>query len=173
METGLSQAEGFARKLTLVSAPAGYGKTTLIAAWLGEKHSRHGMPDETQSIAWLSLDEGDNDPTLFLSYLITTLRRVDDRIGGTALSILQSPQPPPVQTALTTWINDLAATTRSIFLVLDDYHVIHTPPIHQHLTFLLDHLPPRLPPGAPHSGRPAPAHSTAACPWAVVGDPPG
>jgi LuxR family maltose regulon positive regulatory protein len=69
---------------------------------------------------------------------------VDDRIGGTALSILQSPQPPPVQIALTTLINDLTATTRSIFLVLDDYHVIHTPPIHQHLTFLLDHLPPRL-----------------------------
>ena len=69
---------------------------------------------------------------------------MDDHIAGTALSLLQSPQPPPVQIALTTLINDLTAVSTPIILVLDDYHVIHTPPIHQHLTFLLGHLPPRL-----------------------------
>jgi LuxR family maltose regulon positive regulatory protein len=148
LDAGLYQANGFTRKLTLVSAPAGYGKTTLAAEWLEqwemEKGGKGDGKGDKTLIAWLSLDEGDNDPVLFLSYLIAALRRADERIGVSALSILQSPQPPPVQIVLTTLINNLAAVTRPLFLVLDDYHVIHIPPIHQHLTFLLDHLPPQL-----------------------------
>ncbi len=148
LDSGLSQPNGFYRKLTLVSAPAGYGKTTLVAEWLYRlglaQADRVEGKDQKPSVAWLSLDEEDNDPALFLSYLIAALKRVDEHIGGASLSILQSPQPLPAQIFLTTLINELAAITHPICLVLDDYHVIHTPPIHQHLTFLLDHLPPQL-----------------------------
>jgi LuxR family maltose regulon positive regulatory protein len=141
LEAGLCQVDGFARKLTLVSAPAGYGKTTLAAEWLESKdEERRG---EGQ-VAWVSLDEGDNDPALFLAYFIAALRRVDERIGGTALSLLQSPQPPPDPVVLTTLVNDLAAVSDPLILVLDDYHVIKTPPIHQKMTFLLEHLPPQV-----------------------------
>jgi LuxR family maltose regulon positive regulatory protein len=148
LDSGLSQPNGFSRKLTLVSAPAGYGKTTLVAEWLYRwglaQADRVAGKDQKTSVAWLSLDEEDNDPALFLSYLIAALKRVDEHIGGASLSILQSPQPLPAQIFLTTLINELAAITHPICLVLDDYHVIHTSPIHQHLTFLLDHLPPQL-----------------------------
>ena len=148
LDTGLSQPGGFTRKLTLVSAPAGYGKTTLIAEWLHlwgkQTGERADGADEKPAFAWLSLDDGDNDPALFLSYLIAALKQVGEHIGDASLPMLQSPQPLPAQIFLTTLINELAAITHPICLVLDDYHVIHTPPIHQHLTFLLDHLPPQF-----------------------------
>ncbi len=143
LNNGLFHGDGFLRKLTLVSAPAGYGKTTLISAWLAGTDTSQFPPHDSK-VAWLSLDEGDNDPTLFLAYLITSLKHVEDSIGETSLSILQSPQPPPVQVLLTTLINELTATTNPIILVLDDYHAIHTPSIHQEMTFLIDHLPPHL-----------------------------
>ena len=148
LDTGLSQPGGFARKLTLVSAPAGYGKTTLIAEWLHrwgkQTGARAEAVDNKPSFAWLSLDEGDNDPALFLSYLIAALKQVSEHIGDASLSMLQSPQPLPAQIILTNLINELVSLAHPICLVLDDYHVIHTPLIHQHLTFLLDHLPPQL-----------------------------
>ena len=148
LDTGLSQPGGFARKLTLVSAPAGYGKTTLIAEWLHRWDKQTGARaeavDNKPSFAWLSLDEGDNDPALFLSYLIAALKQVSEHIGDASLSMLQSPQPLPAQIILTNLINELVSLAHPICLVLDDYHVIHTPLIHQHLTFLLDHLPPQL-----------------------------
>ena len=125
---------GLHRKLTLVSAPAGFGKTTLVTEWLNSA----GRP-----FTWLSLDEDDNDPARFLTYLVAALQRVDPNIGQAAQAMLQAPQPPPPEPLLTSLINDIAATPPPFILVLDDYHLIHTLPIHQQLAFLLEHQPPR------------------------------
>ena len=119
------------RYLTLVSAPAGCGKTTLIAGWVARCD---------QQTAWLSLDEGDNDPIRFLTYLIAALQQVDERIGQTAQQLLNSPQMPPVQSLLTLLINDIASGTRLI-LVLDDYHVISSDAVHQIVQFWLENCP--------------------------------
>ena len=137
METNLLQNGIFERRLTLISAPAGYGKTTLAI---------EGLRSLTQGVrlAWLSLDETDNDPRRFITYLIATLQQVSESIGQAASAILQSPQPPPDELMLTTLVNEIAAISQPLILVLDDYHVIHTPPIHQQLTFLLDHQPANL-----------------------------
>src|SRR5918994_1408410 len=130
--------QGAERKLTLVSAPAGFGKTTLLAEWLAA--SQPGG----RSIAWLSLDPGDNEPALFWTYIITALKTARSAVGGNALSLLHSPQLPPIQSILTTLINEITATEGAIALVLDDYDVIQDPSIHEALTFLLAHLPPQL-----------------------------
>jgi LuxR family maltose regulon positive regulatory protein len=127
--------EGFTRKLTLVSAPAGYGKTTLVVEWF---HSQ-----ETQ-VAWFSLDESDNDPLRFLTYLINALGQVHEGIGSAALGMLQSPQLPPPETLLTPLLNEIVSMQSPFFLVIDDYHLIQTPIIHQHLNFLIEHLPSQM-----------------------------
>ncbi len=143
--------EGLRRKLTLISAPAGFGKTTVISDWIRQS----GVP-----AAWLSLDEGDNDPTRFLAYFIAALQRVETNIGIGALSVLQSSQAPPTESILTALINEIAEMSdhpspalrpgseqglgRSFALVLDDYHVIEAQSIHHALTFLLDHLPSQM-----------------------------
>jgi LuxR family maltose regulon positive regulatory protein len=129
------QAGGFNRQLTLISAPAGYGKTTLAINWL------HGT---TYPIGWLSLEESDNDPRRFLTYLIAALQTIDEHIGQSVGAMLESPQPPPVEIQLTTLINEIAGFARNFLIVLDDYHVIHTPAVHQQITFLLDHQPVNL-----------------------------
>ena len=122
------------RRMTLVSAPAGFGKTTLLSDWL----CRTDRP-----AAWLSLDEADNDSARFLAYLIAALQRIDPHIGQTAQAMLQAPrgasQP---ESLLTTLINDIVATSQPFILVLDDYHVIEASHIHKAVSFLLDHLPP-------------------------------
>ena len=125
----------FARALTLVSAPAGFGKTTLIREWLGGLDHPH---------TWLSLDEGDNDPARFFTYLVAALQGIDREIGLAAQAMSQAPQPPPPEALLTSLINDVTATPDSFILVLDDYHLIQTLPIHQLLTFLLEHQPPQM-----------------------------
>jgi LuxR family maltose regulon positive regulatory protein len=119
-------------KLTLVSAPAGFGKTTLLGAWVA------GLE---RPVAWLSLDEGDNDPVRFLAYLIAALQTVEADIGEGVLDVLQSPRSPSPESLLTTLINDIAATSQSFILVLDDYHLVEAQSIHKALTFLLTHLP--------------------------------
>ena len=154
---------GLHRKLTIVSAPAGFGKTTLIGEWIAHLRSEDvGTQGVVPQVAWLSLDESDNDSTRFLTYLIaalqaalqaafqTSTQTVKANIGAGALSALQSPQPPPAEVILTSLINDIAAHSASanIVLVLDDYHLIETQSIHDALTFLLQHLPP--PPGGLH-----------------------
>lgn len=118
--------------MTLVSAPAGSGKTTLVAEWL--RHA--GCP-----AAWLSLDEGDNDPARFFTYLLAALRQIEPLLGAAAEAMLGAPQPPPPEALLTSLINDLAALSRPFTLVLDDFHAIHHLPIHQQVGFLLDHRP--------------------------------
>ncbi|HEU5100829.1 MAG TPA: hypothetical protein VFU22_17490, partial [Roseiflexaceae bacterium] len=130
--------DGLQRKLTLIAAPAGYGKTTLVSAW----HAT--APGSAWPLAWVSLDVGDNDPVRFWSYAIAALQTVHAGLGADALALLQSPQPPPLTTVLTLLINALAALPGPCVLVLDDYHAITTPAIHELLTFLLEHQPAPL-----------------------------
>ena len=143
LNAGLWQGQGFAKKLTLVSAPAGFGKTTLVSEWLHGLDSSAGKAPGVR-LAWLSLDESDNDPARFLAYLVACLGRVQTGFGTAVLSILQLAQPPPVEIALTALVNELASLPTPFILALDDYHTIHFPPIHQQLTFLLDHQPANL-----------------------------
>ena len=135
--------QGFAARLTLVSAPAGFGKTTLIADWLSQLTIHKAIADCPQ-FCWLSLDEFDNDPVRFLSYLIAALQTAVPDIAQTAVNLLQSPEPPAAEAILTLLINDVSQNDQPIILVLEDYHVITTPSVHQALVFLLDHLPPLL-----------------------------
>src|SRR4030042_3446485 len=123
------------KKLVLISASAGYGKTTLVTEWL------RGLQADS---AWLSLDETDNDPARFLAYLIAALQLLDKNIGGKTQAILQSPQPLPPEIVLTTLVNEIALTPNPFILVLDDYHLIQTLPIHKQLDFLVEHQPPQM-----------------------------
>ncbi len=130
LEAGLRAGQ----KLTLIAAPAGYGKTTLTSAWLA---------GDAQHVAWLSLDEGDNDPARFTAYLLAALQQIDPTIGQAAQAMLQAPPSPP-EALLSSLINDIAATPGPVILVLDDYHLIQALPVHQQLAFLLEHQPPRM-----------------------------
>ncbi len=120
-------------KLTLVSAPAGFGKTTLVADWLQQV----GRP-----FTWLSLDEGDNDPNRFLAYLAVALQRIDSHWGQPVQELLRSPQPPALTAMAVALINQIAAGDSPFVLVLDDYHLLSAPAVHEVLHFLLDRLPP-------------------------------
>jgi LuxR family maltose regulon positive regulatory protein len=135
---------GLHRKLTLVSAPAGFGKTTLVGEWV---HQLRSDAAQGTQVAWLSLDENDNDPARFLTYLVAALRTVEAGIAKGALSALQSPRPPPAEVILIPLINDMAAIPGRTVLVLDDYHLIEAQPVHDAITFLLRHLPPCPGPG--------------------------
>ncbi|GHO70374.1 hypothetical protein KSC_092660 [Ktedonobacter sp. SOSP1-52] len=125
-------------RLVLLSAAAGSGKTTLLSMWTARKRA------STQAIAWLSLEEQDNDPLRFWIYVIAALRIHVPGVGETALSMLQAPRSPLLSTTLTALINDLAACQVETVLILDDYHVINDPAIVSSFQFLLEHLPPRL-----------------------------
>jgi len=122
-------------KLTLVSAPAGFGKTTLIGEWV----AGCGRP-----VAWLSLDEGDSDPRRFLTYLIAALQTVAPGIGEGILTVLRSPQPPPIESTLTALLNDITTIPSDVVLVLDDYHVLDAKPVDDALAFLVEHLPSQM-----------------------------
>lgn len=127
--------EGLSRTLTLVAAPAGFGKTTLLSAWIAARGQR---------AAWLSLDEGDSDAARFLSYAIAALQTIEPTTGAGVLSALQNPQAPALDTLLTALINDISALPGQIVLVLDDYHLIDAEPVDRALAFLLDHMPSQL-----------------------------
>jgi LuxR family transcriptional regulator, maltose regulon positive regulatory protein len=146
---------GLIGKATLISAPAGFGKTTLVSAWLAQNDEHRTMNDEVAAHAsscsvhrfksgWVSLDAGDNDPSRFWSYLSVALDTLAPGAGAPALVLLQSPQPPPIEAVLTTLLNGLSAAPVAGLLVLDDYHLIETPAIHQALATLIDYLPPQL-----------------------------
>jgi LuxR family transcriptional regulator, maltose regulon positive regulatory protein len=115
---------GTASMLVLVSAPAGFGKTTLLTEWLA---ARPAAPADERLAAWLSLDRADNDPASFWAYVIAALRTVASGVGESALALLDAPQPAPIETVLTTLLNNLGAVAGEIVLVLDDYHVIDAP----------------------------------------------
>ncbi|MGB3828802.1 MAG: LuxR C-terminal-related transcriptional regulator [Ornithinimicrobium sp.] len=138
--------QGAGHALTLISAPAGFGKTTLLAEWVGETAAGEWPA------AWLSLDQGDNNLERFWVYVVTALRGVRPEVGASALSLLRSPQPPPSEWVLTALINDIMAIGdgpaeglgHGLTLILDDYHVIEAEPVHRSVAFLLEHLPPQL-----------------------------
>lgn len=128
------------RKLTLISAAAGFGKTTLLSEWIAVCE---------QPVAWLSLDEEHNDPTRFLVYVVSALQTLtlskvegETQLGEGVLRALKSPQPPPLNSLLTTLINEITAVSENVILVLDDYHRIESEPVDQALEFLVQHLPP-------------------------------
>jgi LuxR family maltose regulon positive regulatory protein len=145
------------RKLTLICAPAGAGKTTLLADWLTTRTEDRGLRAEAAAlspqssalstrVAWVSLDADDNDPMRFWNYVIAALATVHPGLDVPAQTLLATP-PPPIQAVLTLVINaiaDRAPRDHPLVLILDDYHVIDTPAIHEALLFLIDHLPPQL-----------------------------
>ncbi len=147
---------GLAHKLTVVSAPAGFGKTTLLNEWLAALTltpapplwaalpSPRGGGEIGVKAAWLALDEGDNDIARFLAYLIAALQTIDPAIGQASLSVLRSPQAPQAEAALTLLINEIVDVQGRLVLVLDDYHLIEADAIHTAVAFLLDHLPSQV-----------------------------
>jgi LuxR family maltose regulon positive regulatory protein len=125
------------RKLTLITAPAGFGKTTLLGEWVAT------CSDE-RSIAWVSLDQTDNDPARFLSYLVAALGTIEDGFGEGILSSLRAPGSPPVEALTGALINELADIPAKLAIVLDDYHLIDSEAVHGVVTILLEHLPPNV-----------------------------
>jgi LuxR family maltose regulon positive regulatory protein len=123
----------------LISAPAGFGKTTLLVEWL------RVLADGEEYVAWLSLDEGDNDPVRFLSYLVASLRRiVGEEFGEGILAALRSPEPPRMEAVLGAFVNELADLPGEVAVVLDDYHLIDSESVHRIVSFLLERLPENI-----------------------------
>lgn len=127
--------EGMHHKLTLISAPAGFGKTTLVSEWV----ANCGRP-----VAWLSLDEGDNDITRFISYLIAALQNIKAGLGDGLLTALQSTQTCEIESVLASLLNEIAITSEDFIIILDDYHLIDSKPVDEALTFLVEHQPPQM-----------------------------
>ena len=129
-----------ARELALVSAPAGFGKTSVVAEWV----ERRQAGDPRLAVGWLSLDEGDGDPFRFLLYFAASLQGVDPNCGADALAALLSPSPPSARSVLVDLINEIDGLARDMLLVLDDYHAIDSPMVDTELAFLVDNLPSRM-----------------------------
>ena len=147
------------RKLTIVSAPAGFGKTTLLCEWVRYWDTSHavrtGWHAAPEDVAWLSLDRSDNDPTSFWTYVIAALQTMPGwakgGVGEASLPMLRSPQPPSIEVVLTALINEIdqvmhqdQTSPHTHVLVLDDLHLIEEAQIHEGLTFLVSHMPPQL-----------------------------
>lgn len=127
--------EGLDRNMTLISASAGFGKTTLVSEW---------VTGCDRPVAWLSLDERDNDPVRFLIHFVAALRTIVENIGGGVVNALQSPQPPSIESILTILLNEISVLPYKFIIVLDDYHIIDSKPIDDALNFLLEHLPTQM-----------------------------
>ena len=132
---------GVTCSLILISAPPGFGKTTVLGEWLRNSKTEAGHP---LAVAWFSLDDADNDPNRFLRYVAAALRAIAPSVCDAIAALVQSPQPPPLRVLLTTLLNELGTLSQECVLVLDDYHVVTAAVIHEAVAFLLDHLPPRL-----------------------------
>ncbi len=126
-------------KLTLISAPAGFGKTTLVSDWVAPAGAQPPQP-----VAWLSLEAADGDLPRFLAYVVAAVQTVAPHAGAGMLRLLDLPQPPPIEVMLTHLLNDIAALPQAFVLVLDDYHVIEARAVDAALGFLLEHLPPQM-----------------------------
>jgi len=131
-------------KLTIISAPAGFGKTTLITEWLASPWQNPPGQVCGRPAAWLSLDIGENDLTRFLIYIISALQTIFPNLGAGILDNLQSSQPAPIEAILTTLLNEITSIPDNFILVLDDYHVIDAKPVENALAFLLEHLPSQM-----------------------------
>jgi LuxR family transcriptional regulator, maltose regulon positive regulatory protein len=130
--------DGVSRAVVIISAPAGFGKSTLLTSWLAERAT------QGRSVSWLSLDAGDNDPNVFWRYFLAAIARLHPGVGATASALLGSPQPPGMVTILTTLVNDLHSMSRDVIFVLDDYQLIDSADVHEAMTFLIENRPPRL-----------------------------
>jgi len=130
--------ESLKHPFTLVSAPAGFGKTTFLSTW------KQSLPVGEPLVAWVSLDEEDNDPQLFWSYIVSALDRQQPQCFTPLVNQLQSSQCPPLKHLLTALINLLVESTKHFVLILDDYQVITEQQVHTTLTYLVEHLPPQL-----------------------------
>ena len=128
-------------RLTLVCAPAGFGKTTLLSEWtaMQDAWSRGSAP----ATAWLSVDKEDNDPERFWTYFVAALQTVQSDLGQRSLDMLETGKAPSIRAVLTTLVNDISEAKRDFVLVLDDYHEITSRSVHESLAFLIDHLPPQ------------------------------
>src|SRR5215213_4764488 len=137
---------GMAGRLTLITAPAGFGKTTAVSSWLhpqSEASVAYPFVLHPERVVWVSLDTADNDTTRFWAYVLAALEALVPEAAAVRQALSQSPQP-PIEALLTTLINTLSNLSHQTVLVLDDYHAIVTPDIHRAIQFLLEHLPPRL-----------------------------
>lgn len=135
--------KGLDRKMSLISAPAGFGKSMLVSEWISALASTKTEP----KIAWISLDESDNDPARFLSYFVAAISRaagIDSLIGESLLGMLASPQVPPPTEILTALINAIAEQSGKLVAVLDDFHAIEAEPVIRAMTFLIENSPPQL-----------------------------
>ncbi|MEM7345754.1 MAG: LuxR C-terminal-related transcriptional regulator [Chloroflexota bacterium] len=136
---------GRQRHLTLISAPAGFGKTTLLSRWIYDLQTKDVDKEKIiNPVAWLSLDKGDNDPTRFLTYSVAALQTIAPHLGIDVLALLQSPQPSSTETILTLLLNEIATNLDNFTLILDDYHLIENRAIDEALAFMLEHLPPSM-----------------------------
>jgi LuxR family maltose regulon positive regulatory protein len=131
-------SRGVESTLTLISAPAGFGKSTLLAEWLAS------APSGARSTAWLSLDPADNQPQVFWSYLIRAVRTAIPDAGATPLALLRESSPPPIETILATLLNELGTFRADLVLVLDDFHVVDAHEVQDGMAYLLEHLPPQV-----------------------------
>ena len=131
----LSEGLAAGHKLILISAPAGFGKSTLVSNWVA---------GGARPVAWLSLDAGDNDPARFLAYLVAALQTLFAGIGAGVMAALESPQPPATAALLTVLLNEIAAVHQEFILVLDDYHLVDAQPVDAALAFLIEHQPPQM-----------------------------
>ena len=133
--------KGIHHKLTLISAPAGFGKTTLLSEWLRQATPR-------TSATWVSLDEGDNDPTRFWGYFIAALRVLQPSCGETALNLLHTDErfasKVPIESVLNALINDISGIPGEFVAALDDFHLIESKPIHDGITYLIEHMPAQM-----------------------------
>ena len=130
--------EGLNRKLILISAPAGFGKSTLLAEW------RAGREGDQMPMAWVSLDSGDSDPARFWSYVVSALESIHPGFGNEVSKMLLSPDFPPLEELLNTLINEVSSTECEFALVLDDYYLIDSQLVHDGITYLLEHAPPHM-----------------------------
>jgi len=127
--------DGLNRKLILISAPAGFGKTTIISDWI------HHCEIPT---AWFSLDKGDNDPAIFLSYIISGIQNIRKEFGQSALELLKSPKEPNSESITSLLINDILSINQDFLLVLDDFHLVNSSEILVIVTYLLEHIPENI-----------------------------
>jgi LuxR family maltose regulon positive regulatory protein len=134
----LEATGGAAPRLILVSAPAGFGKTTLLTQWLAEAGTSQ------RRVAWLALDPGDADPALFLTHLVAAIQTAEPEAGTDALALLEAGGRTPTEAVLVSLINDLDALAGPTVVALDDYHVLDRTAVHEAVTFLLDNLPPQV-----------------------------
>ena len=134
----LDAGGGEGPRLVLVAAPAGFGKTTLLAQWLA------AAKESQRRVAWLALDPGDADLRVFLTHLVAAIQTAEPEVGVDAVALLEAGGTTPTEAVLVSLINDLDALAGPTVVALDDYHVIDAAAVHEAVTFLLDNLPPQV-----------------------------